>query len=424
MQKCFIDTHCHVFNIVDIPLYASICGKLKMGTIKRFILAFGATLGGSINIAKKDAIEEKVNNFKEFILFFERSVDSNIEFILEEIKENILSIDRNIDINTYNILITPLVMDFDKVLEIEMPNEVLKEPKVERQYERIKEALKVLKLETHHYHKVCPFVGFDLRKLLDENKFNNFKDFFMLNYEGSQNFNNLKSGQLLGIKLYPSLGFNPYPHKDNEQTKYIEFFKWCCENDIPITSHTQKSSYYIGLDKDSVDDFSTPANWEKMLAKNPSLSNLRINFAHFGGEDGVDDMFDDFIGINLHIDKDSWTYKIIKMLKDYPNTYADISAYNYSEEKYRKILAQVFEYDNNNRFGDSGYKLIDKLLWGSDIPMVVSDKSYRKGFKNDKEAKYKHYYGGFLLAINNLANKNTIIENLTDKNPKKFLRIL
>ena len=101
----------------------------------------------------------------------------------------------------------------------------------------------------------------------------------------------------------------------------------------------------------------------------------------------------------FRIDKDSWTYIIIKLLKNYPNTYADISAYEYSKKEHRNNLIKIFEKDANGDFGD-GYKLVDKLLWGSDVPMVISTKSYREGHKDKGESQYKHYFKGFLKTIN------------------------
>ena len=108
-------------------------------------------------------------------------------------------------------------------------------------------------------------------------------------------------------------------------------------------------------------------------------------------------------------------------------SYADISAYDYSKKEHRNNLVKIFEKDEENKFGD-GHRLVDKLLWGSDVPMVISGKSYRKGSKNRGESKYKYYFGGFLKAINSssrlsISQKNMIIKNMTEVNPKKFLRI-
>ena len=101
--------------------------------------------------------------------------------------------------------------------------------------------------------------------------------------------------------------------------------------------------------------------------------------------------------------------------------------YDYDKKEHRNNLVKIFEKDENGDFG-SGHKLADKLLWGSDVPMVISGKSFREGQRNKGESKYKHYFNGFLTAIHS-SNKLSaqqqaqLITNMTEINPKKFLRL-
>ena len=313
-------------------------------------------------------------------------------------------------------------MDFDVLLEQEMPTQVGKEPSVREQYKRLAKAIASPEIQNIPNTKVCPFVGFDLRKLLktDKDRLAGFKAFWSANNTiGKSGMSELKSGSLLGIKLYPPIGFNPCPKKLPDQ--YKEFFTWCCEQDIPLTAHCQKGSYSAGKEKENLDKNTTPENWKRLL-KHPGFENLRINFAHFGGETGTDDMFEPF-----RTDKDSWTYILIKLLKAYPNTYADISAYDYAKKEHRNNLVKIFEKDEKGDFGN-GHKLIDKLLWGSDVPMVISGRSYREGHTDKGASKYKYYFNGFLKTVNSSKKltddqKANIITNMTETNPKRFLRI-
>jgi len=416
----FIDCHCHAFNFVDIPMYLTLSDKIKMGTIGRIATSAGALLYLPKFITNKNFLENKLAEHKEFVLFFERSLKRNTEMILREIREQIVE-NPNMQDDT-EILITPLIMDFDILLKQEMPAQVGKEPSVREQYKRLKKAITSQEIIDIPNTKICPFVGFDLRKLLlaDSNKLSNFITFWTNNNTlGTSQVSDLEQGKLLGIKLYPPIGFNPCPKKIPKN--YKEFYSWCCSLDIPLTVHCQKGSYSAGKEKENLDKNTTPQNWKRLLEKT-EFTNLRINFAHLGGETGTDDMFEPF-----RIDKKSWTYTIIKLLKKYPNTYADISAYDYSKKEHRNNLVKIFEKDEENKFGD-GHRLVDKLLWGSDVPMVISGKSYRKGSKNRGESKYKYYFGGFLKAINSssrlsISQKNMIIKNMTEVNPKKFLRI-
>ncbi|MEN8136074.1 MAG: amidohydrolase family protein [Thermodesulfobacteriota bacterium] len=417
----FIDCHCHAFNFVDIPMYLTLSDKISMSTAGRLKVASGALLYLPKLITSKNALKSQLENYKEFVLFFERSVKRNCEEILLEIRENIKTNLADLDDNS-EILITPLVMDFDKLLEQEMPAQVGKEPSVREQYKRLEEAIASPEVASIPNTKVCPFVGFDLRKLRDADKdrLEGFKNFWSANNTlGKTSISDLESGKLLGIKLYPPIGFNPCPPNIHEN--YKKFYKWCCQNDIPLTTHCQKGSYSAGEEKKNLDRHTTPENWKRLLNK-PEFKNLRINFAHLGGETGLDDMFEPF-----RTDKDSWTYILIQLLKNYPNTYADIAAYNYAKKEHRNNLAKIFEKDAAGKFGKGQYNLTDKLLWGSDVPMVISDKTYREGFKSKGKAGYSHYFKGFIesLEASSLEAEQVkdIIKKMTNDNPKKFLRL-
>ncbi len=419
-MKSFIDCHCHAFNFVDIPMYLTLADKVQVGTVGRLKAAAGALLFLPKLLVDKNAIKNKVEEYKEFILFFERALQRNVEMILNEIRDQLSQPDDT------EILITPLVMDFDVLLEKEMLAQMGKEPSVREQFKRLGAAVNAIDFTNYPFVKVCPFVGFDLRKLkkTDKNRLDGFKAFFNDNNTlGKNSINDLGQGKILGIKLYPPIGFNPNPSPFHQ--KYRDFYTWCCDEDIPITVHCQKGSYSAGKEKKNLDANTTPENWKKLLKK-PEFKKLRINFAHFGGETGTDDMFEPF-----RIDKDSWTYIIIELLKTYPNTYADFSAYDYDKAEHRKNLMKIFEKDAKGDFNFSGtanFKLKDKLLWGSDVPMVISSKSYRKGHTSKGKSNYKFYFQGFINSINaskklSDQEKQTIIFNITDKNPKKFLRI-
>lgn len=96
--------------------------------------------------------------------------------------------------------------------------------------------------------KICPFIGFDLRKLDDENGLEYIKNLWE-KYSDKKNKNapidKLISGKVLGIKIYPPIGFSPYPSNKLYRKKYLEFYKWCCKEDIPLTVHCQEGSFNI-----------------------------------------------------------------------------------------------------------------------------------------------------------------------------------
>ena len=419
-MKSFIDCHCHVFNFVDVPMYLTLTDKVRMGTVARLKSAIGVLLYTPKFLADKKLLAKKLAEQKEFIQYFERSVERNIEALLLDIR-TYLGETAGIPADT-QILITPLVMDFDVLLKEEQPEQVGKEPSVREQYSRLVSAIKTSIVQNVPNARVCPFVGFDLRKLVqgDKDRLDGFRGFWeRQNTLGVADIKDLESGKLLGIKLYPPIGFNPCPVR--LPARYKEFYAWCCAHDVPLTVHCQTGSFAAGKQKTQIDENTTPENWKRLL-KHPEFKTLRINFAHFGGETGTDDMFEPF-----RIDRDSWTYVLIELLKEYPNTFADIAAYDYSKSEHRNNLRSIFEKDAAGDFGP-GYELADKLLWGSDVPMVISDKSYRRNQSSGGVSEYKSYIRGFVDTINSsqkllTTEKIMIIGNLTETNPKKFLRL-
>ncbi len=91
-----------------------------------------------------------------------------------------------------------------------------------------------------------------------------------------------KKGPFFGIKLYPRLGYKPM----DVETQCPGLYKWCQDNDIPLTFHCSKTGF-PPFPKWPYDDFGDPDNWQGILDAYPKL---RIDFAHFGnnGKDWAD----------------------------------------------------------------------------------------------------------------------------------------
>ena len=401
-NNLFVDCHCHLFNIVDIPLYATLQGKVEMGTLKRLVGSFA--VGGALLAGVGDNILE---GKEEFIRFFERSIEDNIKWLSLQVRNT--APDKN-------ILMTPLVMDFDPVHQVS--DSSLNEPTVEDQLNRLLTAIHNTKNSCHNV-SFCPFIGFDLRKL-DEPKEKIgllkmqelWKTYGTTSKERSTE--PLKSGSVFGIKLYPPIGFNPNPLENDKKKRYIEFYEWCCKENIPLTTHCQgaSGSFSVGKKSRVVNKITHGKNWWHLFETNPEIKNLRINFAHFGGEEGIEDLID-----WLGVDKDSWTFYLIKLLKKFPNTYADISAYDFSDSDACENLIKLLEKDAEGSFNEEGkYELSGKLLWGSDVPMVISSNAYRKGGSKNGISEYKHLYRKFEETV-------SISKKMTSDNPSAFLTL-
>ncbi len=411
-RDLFIDCHCHLFNAADIPLYATARQQLRtLGLPARLLAPLALAIPGAPKLA--------LNRFRGFVKFFDEPIDKNIESLVPMIRQTVGS--------GRPIILTPLVMDFEKVHESGKPPS--------RQLERLRRAIKKAeRVLLDNDCRILPFLGYDLRKLVGEDDLAAFKRSWS-KFPVNAPVGELKSGNVIGLKLYPPMGFRPYPKRGTNQL-YLDFYGWCAERRIPITAHVQKDSYE-GYSKKRGDYkkprvFADPAYWVRVL---DAVGNLRINFAHFGGEKDVVDTA--FQSPNKkrktlkqqerkELSRKTWTYTIITLLKKYDHTYADLGAFNYSMQRASPALARLLLRDGEGSFDslpgmeDGSHKLKDKLLWGSDLPMVYP----LKFAMNDKnEWQYQKYYDGFREAIRKESGLNlgAITTALTCTNPKRFL---
>ena len=400
--KYFIDSHCHLFNIEDIPITALLSRFIDKDMMKLYPVL--AVPGIALLTAATKAREE-FEKFKPFLLFFERRIADNIALLMDDMDKALVDSDIPIEggYRDRTRILTPLIMDF----QVEVSHK-----KVDYQQKRLTDAIKSLnkRLKDRSY-VLLPFAGYDLRKLKDI-------DTFFEKHKFRQAGDALESGKIAGLKLYPPIGFNP------GKKEYLPFFRKLAKAQVPVTAHCQPGSYKIHSSED-IEGFTHPRNWKKVLDDDKARK-LRINFAHFGGEDEVDETTTFTLrnfGSSLYELKreDTWTYWIVRLLKDYPNTYADISAFNYKKRSAVNSLGSLLLLDEEGKLsnpaaGAEDHPLKEKLIWGSDYPMHLHDfPSYQDLFDN------------FLKAIlendAEFSNKQKILENMICTNPKEFLQL-
>ncbi|MFC2158947.1 amidohydrolase family protein, partial [Acidobacteriota bacterium] len=128
--------------------------------------------------------------------------------------------------------------------------------------------------------------------------------------------NQIPHGFFVGIKVYPPLGFHPWPKSDPERKedprgeKYEDFkieerekvrylYRFCISNNIPITTHCSDSGWIVSDVNESLKQ-ACPWTWDCVLRKFP---NLKLNFAHFGAESGKS--------------KKLWRTKILNLMNQY-----------------------------------------------------------------------------------------------------------
>jgi predicted TIM-barrel fold metal-dependent hydrolase len=172
---------------------------------------------------------------------------------------------------------------------------------------------------------------------------------------------NKGSGVFKGIKLYPPLGYLP-AHKALK-----EIYKHCNKYQIPVTFHCspggmknfRKTNYVVDWDGNShLEDFASsggnksiyytaPDKWLRVLEKWPGL---RVNFAHFGGGDGI------------AAGDTRWMDSIVNILTKYHNAYTDMSCFA------KPVLAEKLpEIIKQHRI------LNQRLMFGTDYVMIMLD---------------------------------------------------
>ncbi len=464
-QSSFIDTHCHLFNIGDIPLYESILGNMPSGLI--------LMLGGLTGIIKSELKKRRL-----LIEFFERERSENINKMEEEMGLALRQIP-GLGANVTRIA-TPLIMDFEEGA----PNE-----RLAMQELRLREAIG--QSEQVAGFKVLPFLGIDLRRLhrMSATQLMNWAH-KPVDDGGGQQVKRIEgisergagvippSGSFIGIKLYPPLGFCPLgwcpSNKRNCKKKsclndvaglannderallrdnYRAFFRKCANKQIPITVHCQNNgSFHLQTDSRQ-HVFTDPRRWVPILE---SYNNLVVNFGHFGGEKEICKTIlwrSSKSNPRSNIKKykysrykdNTWTSTIIRMLKLYPNTFADLSAFDYTPAA-KHALACILCLDEGGQFDSllpagtqRGHKLVDKLMWGTDRPMLLAEgkgkfpnyESQLKAFVDmlDIGSVRRHRYPKPMSIFDNISgqpahsfpNQDTWVEKLTSTNPHKFL---
>jgi hypothetical protein len=203
----------------------------------------------------------------------------------------------------------------------------------------------------------CKGISIALEELL-QNNFGKFKDdatpqmrrksleaINWIEFDGS--IKSIGSHYFIGIKVYPPLGFNPWPVEEwesnaaEEMEKVCYLYQFCLDNNIPITAHCSDGGFLV--DK-NYKDLSSPFKWEPVLKKYPKL---RLNLAHFGG-----------------VAKKDWRKKIVDLIlePEYENFYTDISYQGVNKKSYDDLRHFVDSYDPEQRA-----RLMEHIIFGTDF---------------------------------------------------------
>ena len=213
-----------------------------------------------------------------------------------------------------------------------------------------------------------------LRKLLDKY----FADYHALPEELAAkqgkftgNIDRMGCNFFAGIKVYPPLGFDPWPVDDPEELAKVKFlYDYCQSKKVPITAHCNSGGFVV-LDKKLSKKITSPDRWERVLNNYPELI---LNLAHFGKENKKLMLFP----------VERWTRKIIKMIDRFEHLYADFSFNGLDKNYYRDLR----RYINRSPLG-LREKLKQRILFGSDFMINLTGvESYNEYLRIFSESPY------------------------------------
>lgn len=186
-----------------------------------------------------------------------------------------------------------------------------------------------------------------------------------------------------GIKVYPPLGYDPYPDDAADMKKMDILYSFCEKKGIPIITHCDDQGFRMISQEDSF-KWTNPERWALVLKKYPDLY---LDIAHFGQQY--------YRGIKRYF-MASWQDKIIELMCEYPHVYSDVSFGGVSTEMWEN-LAETFNTLKSNKRD----VLETRLLFGTDWPLCLSKiESVSAYYKNFEDAKLSNGLKKKMLSTN------------------------
>ena len=186
-----------------------------------------------------------------------------------------------------------------------------------------------------------------------------------------------------GIKVYPPLGFDPWPEagagwkkgeraearkkRGQEQEKVEYLYRFCADRDIPITAHCNDGGFMSG--KVPLEKFTAPAQWRHVVERFPKL---KLNLAHFGRQDRWCSQLKHYAGLET-----SWQEEIVELLLDKDkHVYSDFSFIGASAAWYKELRKLLDKYKHDP---ESTARLRSRILFGSDFMInLLATESYKR----------------------------------------------
>ncbi|TVQ36384.1 MAG: amidohydrolase [Spirochaetaceae bacterium] len=369
----FFDVHCHAINLGHPNILALLArrdhergglGELLFGPYTAFLLRRpGYKFRNLLSVMENDTgaifrlMEDDLRGE------FGRGADQPL------VRNGILRI---ADRSYHRAVLTPLIIDFG-VKEMEplrtYYNRAPSKPIADQVIEMVEGLKRYYGERPDGFFEIYPFLGinpanYDLQTL------GQILDTYFARYLPVRRlFRRVhrKTGQLavklstitsftfLGIKLYPPLGFDPWPAEGAARQKVEHLYRFCQLKRIPITTHCSDAGF-TAVARARSREMTSPLRWRSVLHRYPEL---RINFAHFGRQ------YHRRWGL---LTDHSWRRALVELMRVYPDVYSDI-AFNATRVRfYRRLSAFLAALS-----GPLRERVASRLLFGSDFPLSLID---------------------------------------------------
>ncbi len=374
-ERKFYDVHCHVMNLSHPNFVAFMRrfepmvkeNKLKIylgGNLLFFSYFLFSTLSPRVFnwVLKRIGVKGMVDRVKNLLVIMEHDAGSVFSLLEQEVGREFTN-GRKLIIGSYNydkIVLTPLMMDFG-YKNMTNPhlyyNSIPVQKPIVEQVQDLFNGIKTYYALGHREERlieIYPFLGintanYELAKIekMLEKYFGAYRgkavDFQKNLGKFTGNIDEMGSNFFSGIKVYPPLGFDPWPEEREERKKVELIYDFCTARGIPLTTHCGNGGYRI-IDSGTADLYTSPARWERVLKRYPRL---KLNFGHLG---------------NQGKRRDQWEKEILALIMKYPHVYGDFSCRGF-DNRYYQSLKQVLNQ------GDEEFKkrVRQHILFGSDF---------------------------------------------------------
>ncbi|MDC7222791.1 MAG: amidohydrolase family protein [Spirochaetales bacterium] len=410
-KQYFFDCHCHTMTLAQ-PNLTSFLENIFHNAAPDLL----RNLASETNFNHHQGPRQGLSNIMNLAALVQNDLDGIFSIMEDDLKGRFggdpLADEQGLNLGGHRydgLIITPLLMDF-KTLPDAPNSTYYPQPQKDLQTvinEYAYGIRKYYKKRPRGLLQIYPFLGINTaaysykkveKLLLDSFSFYRGD----LSHVRKSRFFTLVAGKLApsrmfgGIKLYPPMGFDPWPEEKEERKKVRLLYEFAQLRKIPLTVHCNDGGY-ITIDYKKARLFTSPDRWIPVLENYPELI---VNLAHMGYRE---ETVPEVLTRKWNGRKEpTWTEKIFDLIERYPHVYTDFSFNGIKASFYKTLHKLLAEQGSRRRV------IEDKILFGTDFMINLSS-----------IPSYRDYYRRFDESPLNRIQKN----RFGSINPRRFLHM-